>query len=74
MHGLILFLFCVHTQLVSDALPLLFDANSLWICFSQGANATETRQVSTAIPLAEVPFVMRALGFYPTEQEVCFCM
>ncbi|PVD31166.1 hypothetical protein C0Q70_06577 [Pomacea canaliculata] len=37
---------------------------------SQGANATETRQVSTAIPLAEVPFVMRALGFYPTEQEI----
>ena len=39
-------------------------------CFSQGVNATENRMVSTTIPLSEVPFVMRALGFYPSEQEV----
>lgn len=37
---------------------------------SQGLDSMQTRQVSTHIPLAEVPFVMRALGFYPTEQEV----
>ncbi|KAL2091774.1 hypothetical protein ACEWY4_011572 [Coilia grayii] len=37
---------------------------------SQGMDSMETRQVSTHIPLAEVPFVMRALGFYPTEQEL----
>ena len=30
----------------------------------------ETRDVSTKISLSEVPFVMRAMGFYPSEQEV----
>ncbi|XP_043924549.1 cilia- and flagella-associated protein 251 isoform X2 [Protopterus annectens] len=37
---------------------------------SQGIDTMDTRQVSTHIPLVEVPFVMRALGFYPSEQEV----
>ncbi|KAM9329614.1 cilia- and flagella-associated protein 251 [Gastrophryne carolinensis] len=37
---------------------------------SQGIDTMETRQVSTHIPLKEVPFIMRALGYYPTEQEV----
>ncbi|XP_063050835.1 cilia- and flagella-associated protein 251 [Engraulis encrasicolus] len=37
---------------------------------SQGIDSMQARQVSTHIPLAEVPFVMRALGFYPTEQEL----
>ncbi|KAM4808158.1 cilia- and flagella-associated protein 251 [Rhinophrynus dorsalis] len=37
---------------------------------NQGIDSMETRQVSTHIPLKEVPFIMRALGFYPTEQEV----
>uniref|UniRef100_A0A8C4SKV8 WD repeat domain 66 n=1 Tax=Erpetoichthys calabaricus TaxID=27687 RepID=A0A8C4SKV8_ERPCA len=36
----------------------------------QGIDCMEPRQVSTTIPLSEVPFVMRALGFYPTEQEI----
>ena len=40
--------------------------------FSQGVDTTETRQVSTKVPLAQVPYIMRALGFYPTEQEVCY--
>lgn len=39
---------------------------------SQGIDAMETRQVSTHIPLEEVPFVMRAMGFYPSEEKVCF--
>lgn len=30
----------------------------------------DNREVSTKIPLSEVPFVMRAMGFYPSEQEV----
>ena len=38
---------------------------------SQGVDTTDTRQVSTKVPLAQVPYIMRALGFYPTEQEVC---
>ncbi|XP_063313061.1 cilia- and flagella-associated protein 251 [Pelobates fuscus] len=37
---------------------------------NQGIDTMETRQVSTHIPLKEVPFIMRALGFYPSEQEV----
>ncbi|NXG33204.1 CF251 protein, partial [Dromaius novaehollandiae] len=30
----------------------------------------ETRQVSTHIPLEEIPFVMRAMGFYPSEEKI----
>ncbi|XP_076820572.1 cilia- and flagella-associated protein 251-like [Clavelina lepadiformis] len=37
---------------------------------SQGINTTEEREVSTVVPLDQVPFLMRALGFYPSEQEV----
>ncbi|MBN3304255.1 CF251 protein, partial [Amia calva] len=36
---------------------------------NQGIDSMETRQVSTSIPLADIPFVMRALGLYPSEQE-----
>jgi Ca2+-binding EF-hand superfamily protein len=36
----------------------------------QGINVQETREVSETIPLSEIPSVMRALGYYPTEQEV----
>ncbi|XP_029426801.1 cilia- and flagella-associated protein 251 [Rhinatrema bivittatum] len=37
---------------------------------NQGIDTMETRQVSARIPLKEVPCIMRALGFYPTEQEI----
>lgn len=37
---------------------------------SQGLDTTEMREVSTVIPLEQIPFVMRALGFYPSEQEI----
>ncbi|XP_071945536.1 cilia- and flagella-associated protein 251-like [Antedon mediterranea] len=37
---------------------------------SQGIDTMDTRVVSTEIPLSEVPFVMRAMGLYPSEQEV----
>ncbi|KAK6192834.1 hypothetical protein SNE40_004236 [Patella caerulea] len=37
---------------------------------NQGVDSQEIRKVSTKIQLAEVPFVMRALGFYPSEQEI----
>ena len=33
-------------------------------------DTTESRKVSTKVPLTQVPYIMRALGFYPTEQEV----
>ncbi|XP_039260288.2 cilia- and flagella-associated protein 251-like [Styela clava] len=37
---------------------------------SQSIDTTESREVSTVIPLDQIPFVMRALGFYPSEQEI----
>ncbi|KAF1330736.1 Wd repeat-containing protein 66, partial [Globisporangium splendens] len=36
----------------------------------QGENATSSREITTTIPLREIPNVMRALGFYPTDQEI----
>ncbi|NXS86424.1 CF251 protein, partial [Erpornis zantholeuca] len=36
----------------------------------QGINTMENRQVSTHIPLEEIPSVMRAIGFYPSEEEI----
>ncbi|KAK2172977.1 hypothetical protein NP493_913g01059 [Ridgeia piscesae] len=36
----------------------------------QGIDTMDRRQVDTRIDLSEVPFVMRALGFYPSEQEI----
>ncbi|NWX11723.1 CF251 protein, partial [Aegotheles bennettii] len=37
---------------------------------SHGMDTLEARQVSTHIPLEEIPSVMRAMGFYPSEEEV----
>lgn len=37
---------------------------------SQGIGTLERRQVSTHIPLEEIPSVMRAIGFYPSEEEI----
>ncbi|XP_014642624.1 PREDICTED: WD repeat-containing protein 66 isoform X2 [Ceratotherium simum simum] len=37
---------------------------------SQGIDIMETRKVSEHIHLSELPFVMRAIGFYPSEEEI----
>ncbi|XP_056602043.1 cilia- and flagella-associated protein 251 isoform X5 [Triplophysa dalaica] len=37
---------------------------------NQDINTMETRLVSTRIPLSDIPFLMRTLNFYPTEQEL----
>lgn len=37
---------------------------------SRGIDTLETRRVSTHIPLEEIPSVMRAMGFYPSEEKV----
>ncbi|XP_075372514.1 cilia- and flagella-associated protein 251 [Mycteria americana] len=36
---------------------------------NHGIDTLETRQVSTHIPLEEIPSVMRAMGFYPSEEK-----
>ena len=40
------------------------------VVYSQGINTMMKREVNTRIALSEVPYVMRAMGFYPSEQEV----
>ncbi|KFO95787.1 WD repeat-containing protein 66, partial [Calypte anna] len=37
---------------------------------SHGIDTQEPRQVSTHIPLEEIPSVMRAMGFYPSEEKI----
>lgn len=37
---------------------------------SQGVDTTDAREISTTIVVSEVPYIMRALGFYPSEQEI----
>lgn len=37
---------------------------------SQGLSTTSARQISGLIPLHEVVNLMRALGYYPTQQQV----
>ncbi|KAM9055737.1 cilia- and flagella-associated protein 251 isoform 2-T3 [Megaptera novaeangliae] len=37
---------------------------------SQGIDTMETREVSEHICLSELPFVMRAIGFYPSEEKI----
>ncbi|XP_059750246.1 cilia- and flagella-associated protein 251 isoform X3 [Balaenoptera ricei] len=39
---------------------------------SQGIDTMETREVSEHICLSELPFVMRAIGFYPSEEKLPF--
>ena len=41
------------------------------IC-SQGVKTRGVRQVSPTVPVDQVPDLMRALGFYPSEQDVMF--
>ncbi|KAG3145306.1 Cilia- and flagella-associated protein [Phytophthora cactorum] len=36
----------------------------------QGEDSTTAREITAQIPLREIPNVMRALGFYPTDEEI----
>lgn len=35
---------------------------------TQGEDTTNERSTANAVPVAEVPNIMRALGYYPTEK------
>lgn len=35
---------------------------------TQGEDTTDERSTANVVPVTEVPNIMRALGFYPTEQ------
>jgi len=37
---------------------------------TQGEDSMETRKVEGKVPLEELPSIMRAIGFYPTEEEI----
>lgn len=37
---------------------------------SKDENTTKTRKLDGTVPLQELPNLMRAMGYYPTEQEV----
>lgn len=37
---------------------------------SKNENTTKTRKLDGTVPLDELPNLMRAMGYYPTEQEV----
>ncbi|CAH8589612.1 unnamed protein product [Heterobilharzia americana] len=37
---------------------------------TQGIRCLDKRKTSLTIPITEIPFVMRAIGFYPTETEI----
>ncbi|TPP61899.1 WD repeat-containing protein 66 [Fasciola gigantica] len=37
---------------------------------TQGLRCLETRHTSMTIPITEIPFVMRAIGYYPTEEDI----
>jgi hypothetical protein len=37
---------------------------------SKDENTTKTRKLDGTVPLSELPNLMRAMGYYPTEMEV----
>ena len=37
---------------------------------SKDENTTKTRKLNGTVPVDELPNLMRAMGYYPTEQEV----
>ena len=41
---------------------------------SQGPDSMNTREVSTTVPIGQIPYIMRAIGFYPSEQEVWYLL
>lgn len=40
----------------------------------QGLSSMVRREVSDRVPIAEVPDIMRAIGFFPTERQIEVCV
>jgi hypothetical protein len=40
----------------------------------QGEQVTAARQVSTTIPIDDIPYLMQAMGYYPTIEEISTMM
>ncbi len=38
--------------------------------YSQGVESTADRQVSCTVPVDQLPDIMRAIGYYPSDEEV----
>ena len=38
---------------------------------SEGYDVMDPRQIDVHVPLGQVPTIMRALGYYPTQRQVC---
>lgn len=60
-----------HWTLLSHILRCLqelLDHFFLALIRTQGEDTTEERSTAGVVPISEVPNILRALGFYPTEQ------
>ena len=42
----------------------------MYCFFSQGEDAATTRLIQETVNIAEIPSIMQAMGFYPSEKEI----
>lgn len=61
-----------YSMLTPEMLNDMKDYFYLAMLRQQGIDSMDTRKTSLTIPITEIPFVMRAIGYYPTDEEVVF--
>jgi Ca2+-binding EF-hand superfamily protein len=47
-----------------------FNYYYLILIISQGENSKKEFNMQSTIPIGEIPHMMRAMGFFPTDQEI----